>query len=96
MLGNLLMDVNKPSLWKNGAGRGVDGDGGGGGGGEGRVLSLSLYERGLTLSVIWTKSLQCISRHKINSICVAVLIGQSAIICELRSPPGPHLAADPE
>lgn len=32
MLGNLLMDVNKPSLWKNGArgggGEGVDGGGG--------------------------------------------------------------------
>lgn len=87
MLGNLLMDVNKLSLWKNGAGgwwwRG---------GCFHWAFPWAIWERerGLTLSVIWTKSLQCISRYKINSICATVLIRQSAIICGLHPPPSTH------
>lgn len=95
------MDVNKPSPWKSGAGGGGGDaregvDGGGGWRGMGvcvwgglLLLSFSLSYVSLTLSVIWTKSLQRISRCKINSICV--LIRQSAIICRLR----PSLCVDP-
>ena len=97
MLGNLLMDVNKPSLWKSGAGGGwcergcwwwwVEREGCVWGGCFYWAFHWAMW--GLTLSVIWTKSLQRISRHKINSICV--LIRQSAIICRLR----PFLGVDP-
>lgn len=104
MLGNLLMDVNKPSLWKNGAagvGR-VDGVWmvrwrWWRGGAFTKLFTVAtstltcFHDRGLSLSVIWTKSLPCISRCKINSIPVTVLIRQSAIICELHFPPPLHL-----
>lgn len=61
------MDVNKQSLWKNGAvgGEGVVSEVG--------VLSLNnMGKRDLTVSVSWTKSLQRTACYKMNSIYVSV------------------------